>query len=96
MTTQIKYNAGDIAPNHPKASNTDGLCMECGRKVGKNPLHFEVNTSWEIIVPNSDDANTQGCWAIGSECAKKFAPNLLIGNLLPSIQKAIQNAKVGA
>lgn len=77
-TTTYKYNAGDAAPTNRKAMDTTDLCLECGRKVGKNALHFEVNTSWEVIVPNSDDENSQGCWPIGSECAKKFAPGLLI------------------
>jgi hypothetical protein len=77
-TTTYKYNAGTTAPNHPKASSTDSRCMECGRALGKNPLWFEVNTDWKIIEIGSDEVNTQGCWPIGSECAKKFAPNLLI------------------
>ncbi len=74
-----KYNAGDRAPNNRKALDSyDALCTECGRALGKNPLYFEVNTGWEVIVPNSDPANSQGCFAIGSTCAHKFAPNLLI------------------
>jgi hypothetical protein len=73
-----KYEVGSTAPNHPNASSTDDRCMECGRALGKNPLYFEVNTSWEVIIPNSDEENTQGCWPIGSTCAHKFAPNLLI------------------
>jgi hypothetical protein len=54
------------------------LCTECGRALGKNPLFFEVNTSWEVIAPNSDEKNSQGCFAIGQTCANKFAPGLLI------------------
>ena len=78
MTT-FKYNAGDTAPHNNKALNSSGeLCHECGRKLGNNPLYFEVNTGWEIIVPNSDLRNSQGCFAIGSTCADKFAPGLLI------------------
>ena len=74
-----KYNAGDVAPSNEKALDSSAnLCTECGKKLGKNPLFFEVNTSWEIIVPGSDDANTQGCFPIGSTCADKFAPGLLI------------------
>jgi hypothetical protein len=77
MTNQ--YNAGDKAPSNRKALDSIGdLCTECGRALGKNPLYFEVNTSWEVIVPGSDDANSQGCFPIGATCAHKFAPNLLI------------------
>lgn len=78
MATTYKYNAGNRAPSNQKAMDTSDLCMECGRALGKNPLYFEVNTDWEVIVPNSDDENSQGCWPIGSTCAHKFAPNLLI------------------
>lgn len=78
MTT-IKYNLGDQAPHNNKALNSSGeLCHECGKKLGKNPLYFEVNTDWEIITPNSDDKDSQGCFAIGSTCANKFADGLLI------------------
>jgi hypothetical protein len=75
----FKYNAGDRAPLNQKALDSwDPLCTECGRALGKNPFYFEVNTGWEVIVPNSDPANSQGCFPIGSTCAHKFAPNLLI------------------
>jgi hypothetical protein len=78
-TATFKYNAGDAAPHNEKALNSyDDLCTECGRALGKNPLYFEVNTSWQIIVPNSDEKNSQGCFPIGSTCAHKFAPELLI------------------
>jgi hypothetical protein len=74
-----KYNAGDEAPSNRKALDSYGdLCTECGKKLGKNPLYFEVNTSWEVIVPGSDHANSQGCFPIGSTCANKFASGLLI------------------
>lgn len=78
MTTTYKYTAGVRAPHNPQAMDTNNLCCECGKALGKNPLYFEVNTDWEVIVPGSDDANSQGCWPIGSTCANKFAPNLLI------------------
>jgi hypothetical protein len=78
-TTTFIYNAGDAAPQNQKALDSIAdLCTECGRALGKNPLYFEVNTSWEIIVPNSDNKNSQGCFPIGRTCADKFAPELLI------------------
>ena len=79
MTTQIKYNVGDIAPLNQKASNSsDALCFACGRKLGKNPLYFEVTTSWELLAVGNKSDNSQGCFPIGRECAKAFAPNLLV------------------
>jgi hypothetical protein len=79
LASDYKYNAGDRAPHNRKALDSSGnLCTECGRILGKNPLYFEVNTDWEVIVPNSDEENSQGCFPIGSTCAYKFAPNLLI------------------
>jgi hypothetical protein len=78
-TSTYKYNAGDAAPLNAKANGSyEDLCYECGRKLGANPLYMEVNTSWEIITPSSDDKNSQGCFPIGSTCANKFAPHLLI------------------
>ncbi len=76
-----QYNLGDYAPHNRKALDSIGdLCTECGRKLGTNPLYFEVNTSWEIINPDPNiiDPNSQGCFPIGQTCAHKFAPNLLI------------------
>ena len=79
MVDAYKYNAGDAAPVNRKAlDSVADLCHECGKALGKNPLYFEVNTGWEIIVPGSDAENSQGCFPIGSTCANKFAPELLI------------------
>jgi hypothetical protein len=74
-----QYVAGDAAPLNDKANHSiDPLCFECGRALGKNPLYFEVNTSWQLILPGSDSKNSQGCFPIGSTCAHKFAADLLI------------------
>jgi len=78
MTTQIKYNAGDQAPINHKAADTSNLCFSCGRKLGKNPYYFEVTTSWELLPAGNTSTDSQGCFPIGSECAKAFAPELLI------------------
>jgi len=78
----FKYNAGDRAPLNRKALDSyENLCTECGRALGKNPFYFEVSTAWELIIPGSGDPDShssQGCFPIGSTCAHKFAPNLLI------------------
>jgi hypothetical protein len=72
------FNAGDAAPFNEKASNSidQDFCFACGRKLGKNAFHFEVNTSWELIELGGSDS--QGCFPVGSECAKKFAAGLLV------------------
>ena len=76
---KIQFNVGTQAPSNRKALDSfDSLCTVCGRKLGANPLYFEVNTSWEIITPNDSNEDSQGCFPVGSECAKKFAPNLLV------------------
>ena len=77
-TTTFEFNVGDRAPLNPKAA--DGLthCYSCGRKLGKNSFYFEVSTRWELIVVGSDEKNSQGCFPVGSECAKKFAPEVLV------------------
>jgi hypothetical protein len=73
----IDYNAGDPAPMHDKAADRSDLCFVCGRKVGANSFYYEVDTSWHLIDPTTKLANSQGCFPVGRECAKKFAPNLL-------------------
>ena len=91
--SKIQFNVGTQAPSNSKAIGDDSLCMVCGRKLGANPFYFEVNTSWEVITPNDSNEDSQGCFPVGSECAKKFAPNLLIQNLLPEITKTIAELK---
>lgn len=72
------YKAGDLAPMHDAAVNSDiKLCTDCGKKLGSNPLYFEVNTSWQLIKPDADNHNSQGCFPIGRTCASKFDPALL-------------------
>ena len=80
VTTTFKFNVGDPAPCNSKAANASPsiYCFVCGRKLGKNSFYFEVSTRWELIVVGSDEKNSQGCFPVGSECAKKFAPEVLV------------------
>ena len=73
------YEAGNVAPMNAKAvHSTARLCTECGKKLGSNNFYFEVNTSWQLIKPDSDNANSQGYFPIGKTCASKFDPELLV------------------
>ncbi len=58
-----------------KTPGTHESCTQCGRKVGKKSYWVEVNTSGQII--KNGDKDSQGCWAVGSECAKAFNPEVL-------------------
>ena len=78
MASTYEFNVGSSAPLNEKAMKfADSLCFACGRALGKNPLYFEVDTNWSLIIPGSDSKNSQGCFAIGSTCAHKFSPELL-------------------
>ena len=66
-------------PKRPDSNAIQNGCEYCGKKHGSNPLYVHINTNG-IILPNSiteDDLNevgmeSQGCWALGSGCAKKL------------------------
>jgi hypothetical protein len=74
----IEFKVGGQAPCNQKASNSfEELCYVCGRKLGKNPLHFEVNTSWELLPVGNQHPDSQGCFPVGNECAKKFEAGIL-------------------
>ena len=82
MTAQVRYLLGDVAPLNEKASKGLDWCYVCGRKVGKNAFYFEVDTAWELIDPSKSNQNSQGCFPVGSECAKNFNSDVLakLGN----------------
>jgi len=81
-----KIQAGDQPNFSEPKSNVgwdDTYCVQCGRKVGANPWYVEVIEGGSIRLQNGSeydvqsDAGYMGCWAVGNECAKAFAPNLL-------------------
>lgn len=78
MTTTFEFNLGAGAPFNQNASVGLDWCYVCGRKLGKSALHFEVDNGWMLIAPQQNNPESQGCFPVGKECAKKFAPNLLI------------------
>ena len=73
-----------MAPFNEKAAQSSEieLCYVCGRKLGKNPIYFEVINGGELREQNGSpavrDAGYMGCFPVGSECKKKFAPNVAI------------------
>ncbi len=70
-------------PNRPDDVQSNE-CEYCGKKCGKNPLYFHINTEGTIL-PNtvsetdldSVGMQSQGCFAIGRGCAKKLFGNKL-------------------
>jgi hypothetical protein len=81
MTTEVVFKVGDAAPLHDKAADSLKYCFACGRKVGSNAWYFEVDSGWMLIDPNVrhlNNSNSQGCFPVGVECAKKFDSSLLV------------------
>jgi hypothetical protein len=84
MDTTTKIQAGE-SPNFadPKENVKweDAYCVQCGRKVGANAWYVEVIDGGAIRLQDGTEAvrdgGYMGCWPVGNECAKKFAPNLL-------------------
>ena len=64
----------------PKQIGSHDSCAQCGRKVGNNAFYVEVNIGGQILKNGLliDDKPSQGCWAIGRECAKSFDPSVLV------------------
>lgn len=66
-------------PNRPDSNDIQNGCEYCGRPHGNNPIMVHINTDGTIL-PNSiteEDLDlvgmeSQGCWALGSNCAKKL------------------------
>lgn len=76
MTTELpeaknkKEDVGDVE-----------RCICCGRKVGENPKYVHMNTCGKVLAPWIDEEfcaeltgwDSQGCFPIGNECAKKIS-----------------------
>jgi hypothetical protein len=84
-TTTYEFNAGDGAPFNELATTLVDreLCYVCGRKLGANPLYFEVINGGDLRLQDgteydiASDRGYMGCYPVGSTCAHKFAPGLL-------------------
>jgi hypothetical protein len=64
-----------VEPN----GNYTNYCIQCGRKTGKNAYLVNVSTSGAVLHPASE-ADSQGFWQIGRECAKEFDQGALVKN----------------
>lgn len=82
-TTKIQAGEGlNFAEPKSNVGWNDPFCVQCGRKVGADAWYVEMINGGEIRLQDGteadmNDAGYMGCWPVGNECAKKFAPNLL-------------------
>jgi hypothetical protein len=83
-TTKIQAGEGvNYADPKSNVEWNDPFCVQCGRKVGADAWHVEIIKGGEIRLQDGTehdvaaDDGYMGCWPVGNECAKKFAPNLL-------------------
>jgi hypothetical protein len=85
MATTTKIQAGgsvNFAEPKSNVKNEDAFCVQCGRKVGANAWYVEIIDGGDIRLQDGTEADVNhagymGCWPVGNECAKSFAPNLL-------------------
>lgn len=85
MKTQLTkplYESPIKERNEKKYGITDGnQCICCSKPLkDKDTLHVHMNTNWEAVSPTIDEKNfveltgyeSQGCFPIGNDCAKKM------------------------
>lgn len=61
---KARENWGDFDENQ---------CCLCGKQVGENATFVHYFTNGNITNANDDEVdNSQGCFPVGSECAKKI------------------------
>lgn len=83
-TTKIQAGEGlNFAEPKSNVGLDDNYCVQCGRKVGADAWYVEVINGGDIRLQDGseadmNDAGYMGCYPVGNECAKQFAPNLLI------------------
>lgn len=82
MTTTTKLTIGSYINWAEPKSNvkaSDDYCVQCGKKMGKNGFYVHVSISGAILPLDYDSENpdSQGCWNVGSECAKAFDSKVL-------------------
>lgn len=76
MTTELPE-----VKNKKEGSGDVERCICCGRKVGENPKFVHMNTCGKVLALWIDEEfcaeltgwDSQGCFPIGNECAKKIS-----------------------
>ena len=74
----------------------ENLCIMCGRKVGSNPAMVHLVEGGEVVFSEAESGSRDympgdmGFWPVGNECAKKFAPGVLLA------EKALLDLEVTA
>jgi len=71
------YNADQKEANEARVRDTHaGTCLICGRPLTRsaadNGYWVHMSTGWQIILPDDDESDSQGCFPVGSECAKRI------------------------
>ena len=85
-----KFSHGDEIT--PADEWEDDRCVLCGRKVGSNPAMVHFVDGGSVVHAESEPfpegwvAGDMGYFPAGNECAKKFAPGVLLG------EKSLLNA----
>lgn len=83
MATTTKLTIGSpIGFAEPKSNvkHGDDFCIVCGKKMGKNGFYVHLSIEATILPLDFDSENydvSQGCWNVGSECAKQFDSSVL-------------------
>jgi len=85
MSKVYTFNAGDDAFSiHDKCfiSDEKERCALCGKVVSATAVQIELHNGGQFVQYGKgiQDGGYLGCWLIGSECAKKFSPELLSSN----------------
>ena len=75
MPEKVKFTLGSYVGWAEPKSNvkaSDDYCVVCGKKMGKNGYYVHLSIEGTILPLDYEGSQSQGCWNVGSECAKKF------------------------
>jgi hypothetical protein len=81
MNTKPLYESPQLKQNMKKYGYSDYQCICCGKPIKEgSKLYVHMNTDWLAVNPIIDEekcreltgADSQGCFPIGNDCAKKM------------------------
>lgn len=81
MNTKPLYESPMKERNEEKYGLLSDQCICCGKPMKQGEkLYVHMNTNWEAVNPTIDElqceqitgAESQGCFPIGNDCAKKM------------------------